>query len=276
MVSFRPESIFHIGQVNFTNTLLDTLVVDVILIGCALVISRKLSIVPNFFQSVVELSVETFYNLTESVAQTRATKIFPYVMTFFLLILVSNWTGLIPGVGAIGFFEEKKLIPILRSATSDLNTTLGLALVSAVATHMLSIKVIGIKEYLSRYFSINPINLFIGILEIISEITKIISLSFRLFGNIFAGEVVLLTTSSIFAFLFPIPFLFLEIIVGFVQALVFAMLTMTFMAILTMPHHEIETVKKNEGGLAPPKPESKSDLSSTKFLGAKGGELYDI
>ena len=129
----------------------------------------------------------------------------------------------------------------MRSATSDLNAPLALALVSAFATHMLSIKTTGIKEYLSRYFSFNPINLFVGILEIISEITKIISLSFRLFGNIFAGEVVLLTTAGIFAFLFPIPFLLLEIIIGLVQALVFGMLTMTFMAILTTPHHEADS-----------------------------------
>ena len=115
---------------------------------------------------------------------------------------------------------------------------LALALVSAVATHMLSIKTIGIKDYLSRYFSLNPVNLYVGVLELIGELTKVISLSFRLFGNIFAGEVVLFTVSGIFAFLFPIPFLLLEIIVGFVQALVFSMLTMAFMAILTTPHHE--------------------------------------
>lgn len=237
MISFGPEPIFRLGQIEITNTLLDTLLVDIILIGGSIVSSKKLSVIPNFFQCAIESVVEVFYNLTESVAQTRAAKIFPYVMTFFLFILLANWSGLIPGVGTIGFFEAKKLVPIFRSATSDLNTTLALALISAVATHWLSIKTVGIKDYLSRYFSLNPINLFIGILEIISEITKVISLSFRLFGNIFAGEVVLFTVSSIFAFLFPLPFLMLEVIVGVVQALVFAMLTMAFMAILTTTHH---------------------------------------
>jgi len=113
-----------------------------------------------------------------------------------------------------------------------------LALVSVAATHVLSIRTIGIKDYLSRYFSFNPINLFIGVLEIISEITKVVSLSFRLFGNIYAGEVVLITVSSIFAFAFPLPFLMLEVIVGIVQALVFSMLTMAFMAILTTSHNK--------------------------------------
>lgn len=250
MVSFEPEIIFRLGPVNITNTLLDTLLVDLILVMGALFVSKKLSIIPNLFQCAVESIIEVFYNLTKSVSKTYADKIFPFVLSFFLFIVLVNWSGLIPGVGTIGLIdpsaEGKKLVPILRSATSDLNTTLALALVSAVATHVLSIKTIGIKDYLSRFFSLNPLNLFIGILEIISEITKVISLSFRLFGNIFAGEVVILSVSSIFAFIFPVPFLFLEIIVGFVQALVFAMLTMAFMAILTTSHKREKEVRESE------------------------------
>lgn len=240
MVSFIAEPVFSIGTFSVTNTILNTLLVDTFLIGGAIAVGKKLTPVPTFFQNLVEAIIETFYDLTESVANKRAIKIFPYFMSFFLFILFANWSGLIPGVGTIGFFREvrneKELIPILRSATSDINVTLALALISAVATHILSIRVVGIKDYISRYVSFNPINLFIGILEVISEITKVISLSFRLFGNIFAGEVVLLTVSTIFAFLFPVPFLLLEFIVGFVQALVFSMLTMAFMAILTTPH----------------------------------------
>lgn len=241
MASFVPETIFHIGSFPVTNTILDTLLVDTIIIGGVFYLSKKLMVIPaNPFQNAVESIIETFYNLTESIAQNKASKIFPYFMSFFLFILLANWSSLIPGVGAIGIRREHgELIPLFRGATSDLNATLGLALISAVATHTLSIRTIGIKEYLGRYFSLNPINLFIGILEIISEITKVVSLSFRLFGNIFAGEVVLLTVSSIFAFIFPLPFLLLEVIVGLVQALVFSMLTMVFMAILTTPHKQV-------------------------------------
>ena len=239
MVSFAPETIFHLGQVPITNTLLHTVIVDVLLIGGAIYVNKKLTLVPtNFFQNAMESIIETFYNLTESVAQHAASKIFPYFMSFFLFILLSNWSSLLPGFGTIGIMEHGELVPFLRGSMSDLNTTLGLALVSAVATHMLSVRTIGIKNYLSRYFSLNPLNLFIGLLEIISEITKVVSLSFRLFGNIFAGEVVLLTVSSIFAFVFPLPFLMLEVIVGLVQALVFSMLTMVFMAILTTSHKQ--------------------------------------
>lgn len=233
MVSFAAETIIQIGKFPITNTFIHTLSVDLLLVGGAIYIKKHLSLIPHTFQNIVEYIIETFYNLTESVAQSRALRIFPYFMSFFIFILLLNLTALLPGVGSIGFFHEHKLVPLLRGATSDINTTLGLALISAVATHALSIKTIGIKDYLSRYFSLNPINLFIGILEIISEITKIISLSFRLFGNIYAGEVVLITVSTIFAFVFPIPFLLLEFIIGIVQALVFSMLTMAFMAILT-------------------------------------------
>jgi F-type H+-transporting ATPase subunit a len=239
MTSFAAETIFHIGAFPVTNTILDTLLVDLVIIGGVIYLKTKMSLIPNnTFQNAAESVIEIFYGLTESIAQKTAAKIFPYFMSFFLFILLINWSSLIPGVGTIGIREHGELIPFLRGATSDLNMTLGLALISAVATHAMSIQTIGIKEYLSRYFSFNPINLFVGILEIISEITKVISLSFRLFGNIFAGEVVIATVSSIFAFIFPLPFLLLEIIVGLVQSLVFSMLTMVFMAILATSHSE--------------------------------------
>lgn len=237
MVSFAAEPIVYIGNFAITNSFLDTILVDGIIIGLIVAVRKHLSLVPGKLQTIIESIISGFYSITESVADKNAAKIFPFFMTFFIFILIANWTGLIPGVTAIGIKEGHELIPLLRPATSDFNVTLGLALVSVVATHMLSIKTIGISDYLSRYFSLNPINLFIGFLEIISEITKVISLSFRLFGNIFAGEIVLGTVSTMFAIVFPLPFLMLEVVVGLVQALVFAMLTMAFMAILMTPHH---------------------------------------
>lgn len=238
MVSFIAEPIFFIGSFPVTNTLLDTLLVDALLLIGVYFLNKNLSKIPNMFQIIFELLTETFYDLTKSISQKNAAKIFPWLMTFFLFILLANWSGLIPGFGTIGFFRDGNLVPLFRGATSDINLTLGLALVSAVATHYMSISTLGIKEYLSRFFSFHPIYLFVGILEIISEFTKVISLSFRLFGNIFAGEVLISTISNMFAFLLPLPFMALEIVVGMVQALVFAMLTMAFMAILTTPHTE--------------------------------------
>ncbi|MBI2443180.1 MAG: F0F1 ATP synthase subunit A [Candidatus Levybacteria bacterium] len=241
MAAFAPEVLFHIGSFPITNTVLNTLLVDAGLIGGAYYIKKNIQKVPRLFQNIVEMVIQSFYDITETISGRNAVKIFPYFMSFFLFILLANWSNLIPGIGTFGFLEqgehgETEIIPFLRGTTSDANTTFALAFFSLVATHILAIRAVGIGEYLSRYFSLNPIMLFVGILEIVSEVTKVVSLSFRLFGNIFAGEVVLHTVSSLFAFLVPIPFMLLEIIVGLVQALVFAMLTMVFMSILMTPH----------------------------------------
>lgn len=238
MTEFAAEILFHIGGFPVTNTFITTLCVDAILLGGAYVVTRRLSLIPSGIQNAGEMVIGGFYDFVASIAHEKAPRIFPYFMTFFLFIIVANWMGLIPGFGTIGIREHDKLIPFLRGATTDINVTFGLALVSVVATHLMSVQILGIRGYLSRYFSINPIYLFVGFLEIISEITKIISLSFRLFGNVFAGEVVLSTVSKLFAFGFPIPFMLLETIVGFVQALVFSMLTFVFMVILTTSHNE--------------------------------------
>ncbi len=242
MASFAPEIITQVGAIPITNTLINTFFVDTFIIGGVVALNKKLSKIPGMLQVIAEYIIETFYSFIETIAGENTKKIFPFVVSFFLVILVTNWSGLIPGISTIGFFRKEAgtthFVPFMKNATSDLNATFAMAIISLVATHILSIKAVGIKEYISRYVSLNPINLFVGILEIISEFTKIISLSFRLFGNIFAGEVVLLTISTLFAFVFPIPFIFLEIIVGFVQALVFSLLTMVFMSILMTPHHQ--------------------------------------
>ena len=250
MVSFAPEVIFNLGPLPITNTLINTVFVDGLIIVGIYFLNKNFKQIPGIFQNLFEMVIDGFYSLTESIAGKNTGKIFPYFMSFFLFIIIANWSGLIPGVGAIGLVENDHgktvIVPFMKSATSDLNVTFALALTSLVATHMLSIQTLGIKEYLSRFFSLNPIILFVGLLEIISEITKLVSLSFRLFGNIFAGEVVIHTVSGIFAFIFPIPFLFLEVIVGLVQALVFAMLTMVFMSILMTPHHQEEHASSGE------------------------------
>lgn len=135
--------------------------------------------------------------------------------------------------------SQKVFVPYLRAMNSDLNTTMALAIVSVIITHYFAIKYLGLGSYIGKFLSLNPIFLFVGLLELFGELTKIASLSFRLFGNIFAGEVLLTTaTTSIFAYIAPIPFYFLEFLVAFVQALIFSMLTLVFMVILTEKHAE--------------------------------------
>lgn len=235
----EPEIISHIFGFKITNTLIATLLTDLILVLIVYFINKNISTLPNKLQNIFEMIIETFYDLTKQITGDRAKSIFPWFASFFIFILFANLLGLVPGIGTFGLFEEgNKFVPLIRAATSDFNTTLALATISLIATHALSIKYIGIKDYLKRFFSLNPIFLFVGFLELIGELTKLFSLSFRLFGNVFAGEIVLSTISSMFAFIAPIPFLLLELIVAFVQALVFAMLTMVFMGILTTPHSE--------------------------------------
>lgn len=238
MTLLGPEVIYQSSSFKITNTLFTTFVVDLILITFVFFINKNLKVIPGRIQSIGEALISYFYDLAEQLAGKDAKAIFPWVMSFFLVILFTNLLGLLPGVGSFGFFHgEKEFTPLLRPATSDFNATLALAFVSLIATHALSIKYTGIKDYLTRFFSLNPILLFVGLLELVSEFIKMVSLSFRLFGNIFAGEVVLSTISSLFAFIAPIPFLLLESIVAVVQALVFSMLTLVFMSILIKPHH---------------------------------------
>lgn len=242
MAAIQPEILFNVLGFKFTNTLTATFLTDAILLAIVYKINKGLKAIPGKIQNLAEILIDYFYTMTEQIAENRTKSIFPWFLSFFIYIFFSNFLGLFPGFGSVGLFEHagenKHLIPILRASTSDFNTTLALAIVSLVATHVLSIQYNGIKNYLKRFFSLNPILLFVGLLEIVSEFTKVFSLSFRLFGNIFAGEVVLATISSLFAFVAPIPFLLLEAIVAIVQALVFAMLTMVFMSILTTPHAE--------------------------------------
>lgn len=238
-ISFAAEEIGHIGTLPITNTFLTTLIVSSGLIAFSLSVKKRLALNPSSLQNVAEFIIESLYTLTNQIAGKRSVLIFPWFATFFLFIICANWIGLLPGFGTIGFFEGKKFIPIFRSVNADLNVTLALALISLTATHFFSIKLLGIKEYFGRFFSIQPINLFVGVLEFFLEFVKIVSLSFRLFGNVFAGETLLATVSTltpITAFLVPIPFMVLEVVVGFVQALVFSMLTMVFMVILTTSH----------------------------------------
>ncbi len=229
-IVLKPEVLGYFKDLPITNTLFTSWIVMAVLLAVSLLVRFKVSLVPtskiyNLFETVVEFGFETVENL----AHSKTKVFFPIVMTFFLYICFGNLLGLFPGFATITFKGE----PLLRSINSDLNMTLGLALTSAVLTHGFALYYLGIVDYLKKWFTLNPIFLFVGLLELVGEFTKIVSLSFRLFGNIFAGEVVLATISSIFAFIIPLPFYFLEIIVGFVQAAVFMMLTLVFMVLLS-------------------------------------------
>ncbi|HOW60678.1 MAG TPA: F0F1 ATP synthase subunit A [Candidatus Moranbacteria bacterium] len=249
-ISLSAESLFHIGSFPITNTLVMTFLLSTLIIITSLVLRNKLKLIPRGFQNVFEYIVEAILDLVDSVTQNReqTKKFFPIVTTIFIFIILSNWIEIIPGLGTIGINEINKhgetvLVPFIRSTSADLNVTLAIALISVFTIQFMGIAAIGAAKYAGKFF-VNPfhkpyfIGTFVGGLELISEIAKIISFSFRLFGNIFAGEVLLIVMLNLVPYFVPLPFLFLELFVGFIQALVFAMLTLVFlkMAVTEVAH----------------------------------------
>jgi len=252
------EPIFQIGNLAVTNSLLNSWVAVFIIIIISLVVRSKIRQIPRGIQNVFEMIVEGFLGIFDSVTGSRdkSLKFFPFVFSFFIIILLNNWLGLLPGIGSIGNVVSehghKVFVPYFRGGTADLNTTLALAIIGVVASHIFGVVAIGIWKYLNKFINIkafleipkkikknpavlivNPIKAFVGLIEIIGEIAKVASLSFRLFGNIFAGEVLLASMAAIFAFGLPIPFMFLEVIVGLIQALIFSMLILAYLTINT-------------------------------------------
>lgn len=239
-ISLSPESLFHIGSFPITNTLVMTFVLSSLIIICTLFSRGRLKLIPRGFQNIFEYAIEAFLDLIDSVTRDKeqTKKFFPIVMTIFLFVILSNWIELIPGLGTVGINEikhgETVLVPFIRSASADLNVTLAITLIAVFTIQFMGIAAIGVSKYVGKFF-VSPfhkpyfIGSFVGILELISECAKIISFSFRLFGNIFAGEVLLIVMLNLVPFFVPLPFLFLELFVGFIQALVFAMLTLVFL-----------------------------------------------
>ena len=239
-ISLAAEKILVIAGFGITNSLFATWVVMGILFIFSYRVTRKMTLTPGYAQSIAELVIGGFYDFFASVVgHKHIKKFFPLIISFFLFIIIANWFGLLPGVGTIGFFKEAgEFVPLLRGPTADLNTTLALAIVSIVAIQYFGFKTVG-KHYSSRFLNFSdPIYFFLGILEIVSEVSKIISFAFRLFGNIFAGEVLLAVMAFLIPFIVPLPFLGLEIFVGFIQALVFSMLTAVFLQVAISHGHE--------------------------------------
>ena len=238
------EKVFELAGFPVTNTLLLTLIAAIFLIVLAVSVKVGFKNVPGKLQNILEWLIEQILSLTEGIFGSRkdAEKYLPFIATIFFLVLFSNWLGLIPGVGPIGVYEKHEgrniLIPFLRSPSSDLNFTLALAVITVFSVNILGIAAIGFFKHFSKFISFkSPIAFFVGILELISEAARIVSFSFRLFGNIFAGEVMLVIAAFFLPYLLPLPLLALETFVGLIQASVFAILASVFISI-AIKHEE--------------------------------------
>lgn len=256
------EPVFSVGNFTVTNSLINSWLAVLIIVVLSITIGRSVKKIPGKLQSVAEVVVDGAVNLADSVTNDHkiTTKVFPIVFAIFLFVLVNNWLGLIPGIGSIGFIETEGshsvFVPFLRGGTADINTTLALALFSVIASNIFGFIIVGFWKYFNKFINVkvllsiphdikkhgatslvvNPITFFVGLIEIVGEVAKVASLSFRLFGNIFAGEVLLASIAVILAYGLPIPFMFLEVIVGIIQALIFAMLTLVYFTIASQDH----------------------------------------
>ncbi|MBI4975254.1 F0F1 ATP synthase subunit A [Candidatus Peregrinibacteria bacterium] len=252
MASFIPptlasETIFSIGTFEVRNTLITDVFTLVLLVVVGLLVKRKnYQLVPHGIQNFVEVLVGGLFDFFNSIVgdEDKTKKFFPIVATIFFYVIISNWMGLLPGFGSIGIFEEHEgamtLVPFFRSNYADVNMTFAIALISVTACQVFGFSMLGFKHYAGKFFINplkNPVGSFVGLLELMSEFSKMISFSFRLFGNVFAGEVLLLVITFLVPFIAPLPFYGLELFVGFIQALVFSFLTLIFLQIATTEHH---------------------------------------
>ncbi len=257
------EPIAHVGPLTITNSLLTSWIAVLIIVVLSLVIGKKAKAIPGKLQATAEAIIDAAMNLADSVTNDRAitVKIFPLVFAVFIFIIINNWLGLLPGVGSIGWIEQAEghsvFVPLLRGGTADVNTTLALSLFSIIAANVFGVMIVGGWKYFNKFINVktlmaipadmrhnkaaiivNPIQFFVGLIEIIGEFAKVASLSFRLFGNVFAGEVLLAAMAALFAFILPIPFMFLEVMVGLIQALIFSVLTLVYFTIAAQDHSE--------------------------------------
>lgn len=268
-----------IGEFRLTNTLVASFIGFILLMVMAFAVNRALKSgeqVPRGLAGAIEAVIEMLYNLTESTAGKHAKKIFPWFATIVFVVLFANWMELIPGVDSIGLLEHSEhgyptmeilpgimaivnsatggkeagsvVVPFVRVASTDLNFTVALALIAVVMTQVFGFQAHGFA-YLLKFFNVR--NLFkkpffgamdflVSLLELISELAKILSFSFRLFGNIFAGSVLLFLVGAMVPWFVQSMVLFFEFAIGLIQALVFGMLTMVFMTMAMSAHGESE------------------------------------
>ncbi len=249
--TLAPEVLFNIGSINITNTMINAWIAVLILLAVGITIKKNIKLRPGKFQNACEYIVDMLLPFFDQVTGDRKKTIrfLPIVGSIFFFILLSNWLGLLPGTGSITVGHNF----LLRPANSDLNLTAAMALVAVLGSHILGFVSIGVFTHLGKFVQIKNvfkaitkgpvavltavIEFGVGLIEIVSEIAKVLSLSLRLFGNIFAGEVLITVISALVTLLVPTPFMLLELLVGLIQAAVFAMLTLVYMTVaIEKPH----------------------------------------
>ena len=232
-ITLFAEPIFHFRNFAITNALLTSWVVVAIIIVLSFILRSRLQTIPGKLQNIFEIIMDGALDLCDQVTNSRAlsVKVFPIAISVFFFVLINNWLGLLP-IGGLGILEREPhslaFIPFLRGGTADVNTTIALAVMAVLGANLFGIFSIGLWKIFNKYVNLKalgqvftkikkdktviivaPITFFVGLLELIGEFAKVASLSFRLFGNVFAGEVLLASMAALFAYILPVPFLFL-------------------------------------------------------------------
>ncbi|MBY0376800.1 F0F1 ATP synthase subunit A [Patescibacteria group bacterium] len=268
-VTLFAEPVAHIKNFTITNSVITSWISVLIIILLSAAIRMKLKTIPGKLQNIFEIVVDGALSLCDQVTGNRAVslRVFPLAICVFFFVLINNWLGILP-LGGFGLIETGEhgsaFIPLVRGGTADVNTTIALAVVSVVGANLFGIFSLGIWKTFNKYVNLKalggiftqikadktviivaPIKFFVGLLEIIGEFAKVASLSFRLFGNVFAGEVLLASMAALVAYIVPVPFLFLEIFVGVIQALIFSILLVVYFTIASQDHDEHEHEEHN-------------------------------
>lgn len=262
-IPIAAEPVFTLAGFTFTNSLVNSTILMIAFVIFAAIIKTNIRKIPGRLQNAMESILEFLFTYFDQVTGSRekSKRFLPIVGTLFLFILLSNWMGLLPGTGSIGVWHlvegKMELVPLFRPASSDLNLTVAMALISVLSSHLIGMVTLGFFTHWNKFIQIgtlwtalktlNPMKILVaiiefgvGFIELFSEAAKVVSLSLRLFGNIFAGEVLITVLSSLVAFFVPLPFMALELIVGIVQATVFSMLTLVYLTIMTTAPHGSE------------------------------------
>jgi len=260
------KEVFHLFGFPITNSIIGAWLTMIVLVGFSYAVTRRMKMVPGRLQGAFEFLLGWLYNLCQRVAgEENGRRFFPVVATIFLFVAFNAWLSLIPGFGSITVTNaEGHQVHFLRGANTDINMPLALALVSFIFVEYFGLKSLGIR-YLGKFLNVGQflrsigqivrgriraglnglftgvIHVFVGFLEALSELVRIISFTFRLFGNMTAGEILLLIAAFLIPWVFAIPFYGLELLVGFVQALIFSGLTLVFLTLAVAHHGEEAT-----------------------------------
>lgn len=240
-ITLASERLFSLWGLPVTNSLLAAWAVMALLLVSAWLIGRSLKLTPGKVQSAVEMFVEYLLRMMEQTLGSRALAVryFPLIMTIFIFIFAANMFDFLPIFGTIGLNRGEEFVPLFHAVNADLNTTLALAIISFFAIEISGIAVLGVLKYGSKFvnFKGGAMMFAVGLLELIGNLARLVSFSFRLFGAIFAGEVLLLVIAHFLPYIASVPFMAFEAFIGLLQAAVFAILTLAFIKIaIDEPH----------------------------------------